>query len=114
AFMNLVSNAIDAMPKGGTLTVKTRSLIRGDKVEVTIGDTGPAIDRKDLPHLFDPYFILKIRPATRCTGLELAIAQLTIQSHGGTIEVDSEEGRGTTFKVKLPVYRETGKLPTRE
>ena len=108
AFMNLVSNAIDAMPGGGTLTVKTRSLIRGDKVEVTISDTGPAIDRKDLPHLFDPYFILKIRPPTRCTGLELAIAQLTIQSHGGTIEVDSEEGRGTTFKVRLPVYSEAG------
>ena len=107
AFMNLVSNAIDAMPKGGTLTVKTCHLIRGDKVEVTISDTGPKIDKKDLPHLFNPYFLLKIRPLMRCTGLELALAQLTVQSHGGTIEVDSEEGRGTTFKVKLSVYRET-------
>ncbi|MDI6759377.1 MAG: sensor histidine kinase [Candidatus Brocadiaceae bacterium] len=105
-FMNLVSNAIDAMPEGGTLAVKTEHLANENKVEVTISDTGPAIDKKDLPHLFDPYFILKIRPSARGTGLELALAQLAIQSHGGTVEVDSEEGRGTTFKVKLPVCKE--------
>ncbi|HHT9140491.1 MAG TPA: sensor histidine kinase [Candidatus Tripitaka californicus] len=107
AFMNLISNALDATPKGGTLTVKTEHLANENKVGVTITDTGSGINENDLAHLFDPYFILKIRPSTRCTGLELALAQLAIQSHGGTIEVDSEEGRGTTFKVKLPVYRET-------
>ncbi|MDI6760988.1 MAG: ATP-binding protein, partial [Candidatus Brocadiaceae bacterium] len=112
AFVNLISNAIDVLPNGGTLTVKTRHLTSEDKVEVTISDTGPTIDKKDLPHLFDPYFILRIRPSTRCTGLELALAQLAILSHGGTIEVDSEEGRGTTFKVNLPVHREAGELPT--
>ncbi|MDI6759376.1 MAG: HAMP domain-containing sensor histidine kinase, partial [Candidatus Brocadiaceae bacterium] len=107
AFMNLISNALDALPKGGILTVKTEHLANENKVGVTITDTGRGINEKDLPHLFDPYFILKIRPATRCTGLELALAQLTIQSHGGTIEVDSEEGKGTTFRVKLPIYKET-------
>ena len=106
AFMNLISNALDTLPRGGTLTVKTEHLANENKVGVTFTDTGSGINKKDLPHLFDPYFILKIRPSTRCTGLELALAQLTIQSHGGTIEADSQEGRGTTFKVKLPVYKE--------
>ncbi|MBI5124848.1 MAG: sensor histidine kinase [Planctomycetes bacterium] len=112
-FVNLISNALDTLPRGGTLTVKTEHLANENKVGVTITDTGHGINEKDLPHLFDPYFILKIRPSTRCTGLELALAQLTIQSHGGTVEVDSEEGRGTTFKVKLPVYRETGEVGSR-
>ena len=107
-FINLISNAIDEMPKGGTLTVKTEHLASEGKIEVTISDTGPGINEKDLPHLFDPYFILKIRPAGRCTGLELALVQLTVQSYGGTIEADSVEGKGTTFKVRLPVYQETG------
>ena len=107
AFMNLISNALDATPKGGTLTVKTEHLANENKVGVTITDTGSGINGKDLPHLFDPYFILNIRPSTKCTGLELALTQLTIQSHGGTIEADSVEGRGTTFKVELPVYNET-------
>jgi signal transduction histidine kinase len=106
-FLNLVSNAIDDMPEGGTLTLKTVHLNGEDKVEITIGDTGMGIDKKDLPHLFDPYFILKIRPTARGTGLELALAQLTVQSHGGTIETDSEAGRGKTFKVKFPVHKET-------
>ncbi|MFN3467263.1 MAG: sensor histidine kinase [Candidatus Brocadiales bacterium] len=105
-FTNIVSTALDAMPKGGTLTVQTEHLTGENKVEVTISDTGTDINKKDLPYLFDPYFILKIRPAGRCTGLELALAQLAVQSHGGTIEADSEEGRGTTFRVKLPVYKE--------
>ncbi len=106
-FTNIVSSTLDAMPQGGTLTVKTGHLDGEGKIEVIIGDTGTGINKNDLPHLFDPYFILKIRPAGKCTGLELALAQLTIQSHGGTIEVDSEIGKGTKFKIKLPILRET-------
>lgn len=104
--INLISSAIDAMPEGGTLRVETEHLASEDKVQVAIHDTGPEIDKKDLPYLFDPYFILKIRPSKRSTGLELALAQLTVQSHGGTIEADSKTGKGTTFRVKLPLYHE--------
>ena len=107
AFANVISIAADAMSNGGVLTFKTMHLYGEGKVEVTISDTGPEIKESDLPHLFDPYFILKIRPAGRCTGLELALAQFTFQLHGGTIEADSGVGKGTTFKVKLPVYNET-------
>lgn len=107
AFANVISVAIDAMPNGGVMTFKTMHLSSEGKVEVTISDTGPEIKEKDLPHLFDPYFILKIRPAGKCTGLELTLAQLTFQFHGGTVEVDSGVGKGTTFNVKLPVYNET-------
>ncbi|MFN3466284.1 MAG: sensor histidine kinase, partial [Candidatus Brocadiales bacterium] len=107
-FVNLISNAIDEMPNGGTLTVKAEHLATEGKIEVTISDTGPGISEKDLPYLFDPYFILKVRPAGRSNGLELALAQLTVQSYGGTIEADSGEGKGITFKVRLPVYQETG------
>ncbi|HHT9139211.1 MAG TPA: ATP-binding protein, partial [Candidatus Tripitaka californicus] len=106
-FMNIISGAINEMPEGGTLTVRTEYLSSEDKVEVTIADTGRGINKNDLPSLFDPYFILKIRPSIKGTGLELSLAQLTVQSHGGTIEADSEEGKGTTFGVKLPACKET-------
>ena len=104
-FMNIISNAIDAMSGGGTLTVRTEHLAREGKVEITIQDTGCGINKKDIPYIFNPYFTTK--PAGRGTGLGLSISQLTIQSHRGSIEVDSEIGRGTTFKIKLPVYRES-------
>ncbi len=108
-FMNIISNAVDAMPEGGKLTVKTSHLASEGKVEVTISDTGCGISKKDLPYIFNPYFTTKA--PGKGTGLGLSIAQLTIQSHRGTIEVDSEVGRGTIFKIKLPVYRET--FPTK-
>ncbi|MFN3467768.1 MAG: ATP-binding protein, partial [Candidatus Brocadiales bacterium] len=103
-FMNIISNAIDAMPGGGTLTIRTGHLAREGKVEIAIQDTGCGINKKDIPYIFNPYFTTK--PAGKGTVLGLSIAQLTILSHRGTIDVDSEVGRGTTFKIKLPVYRE--------
>ncbi len=106
-FTNLISNAIDAMSGGGTLTIGTEYLASEERVVITVGYTGEKVSEKDLPHLFDPYFVFRIRPATRCTGLELPLAQLTTQLHDGTIEADSEEGKGVTFRVKLPIYRET-------
>ncbi|HHT9141432.1 MAG TPA: ATP-binding protein, partial [Candidatus Tripitaka californicus] len=104
-FMNIISNAIDAMAGGGTLTVTTKHLTRENKVEITIADTGCGIEKEDIPYIFNPYFTTK--PAGKGTGLGLSIAQLTIQSHRGSIEVDSEVGRGTTFKIRVPVYRES-------
>ncbi|HHT9119581.1 MAG TPA: ATP-binding protein [Candidatus Hypogeohydataceae bacterium YC41] len=104
---NLLSNAIGAMQDGGALTVKTEYLTSEDKVEVTISDTGHGINKKDVPNLFDPNFLLKISPFGKYTGMELSLVQLTVQAYGGTIKVDSEEEKGTIFKVKLPVYRET-------
>lgn len=107
-FMNIVSNAIDAMPEGGTLTIKTRYLSSEGKVEITFADTGCGINKKDIPYIFNPYFTTK--PTGKGTGLGLSIAQMTVHSHRGNMEVDSEVGRGTTFKIKLPVYRESLRL----
>jgi signal transduction histidine kinase len=104
-FLNIVSNAVDAMPNGGTLTLRTKYLSNEGKVEIIVGDTGTGISKQDLQYIFNPYFTTK--PPGRGTGLGLSIAQLAIQSHRGSIEVDSEVGRGTIFKIKLPVCQET-------
>lgn len=104
-FMNVISNAIDAMPEGGTLTVKSMYIPAEKKVEISITDTGCGISKKDLPYIFNPYFTTK--PPGRGTGIGLSSALLTVQSHRGTMEADSEVGRGTTIKVRLPVHQST-------
>ena len=97
AFLNLILNARDAMPKGGTLTVTTRAV--GGALEVVLTDTGQGIADADLPHLFEPFFTRK----PTGTGLGLSIVQQILQDHGGTIAVASTPGRGTTFTVRLPI-----------
>ena len=96
-FLNLGINALQAMPAGGTLVVSTR-LERG-WVEVSIRDSGPGIQEGVLPHIFDPYFTT--RP--RGVGLGLAIAHRIVESHGGSIDVETEAGQGTIMTVHLPV-----------
>ena len=95
-FLNLGINALQAMPTGGTLVVATQ-LERGWAV-VSIGDTGPGIQEDILPHVFDPYFTT--RP--RGVGLGLAIAHRIVEGHHGSIEVESEAGKGTIMTVRLP------------
>lgn len=96
--VNIIFNAVQAMPEGGSISVGTVLAEGGDFVRVSIGDTGCGIPPENLPHLFDPFYTT--RP--KGTGLGLAIAHEIIQAHGGRIEVESEVGRGTTFHIYLP------------
>ncbi len=105
-FLNLMVNAVEAMPQGGTLTVRTRKG-PGETVTVEVQDTGTGIPREDLGKLFTPFFTTK--PIGKGTGLGLAIAYGIIKMHRGQINVQSQIGTGTTFIVNLPI-----KLPAAE
>jgi signal transduction histidine kinase len=96
-FLNVVINALQAMPSGGTLMVTTRR--GGDWAEIAVRDSGEGIQREILPHVFDPYFTT--RP--RGVGLGLAIAHRIVEGHQGAIDVESEVGKGTTMTVRLPL-----------
>lgn len=96
ALGNLVANALEAMPQGGTLRVGTE--LRCDGLALTVADTGPGLDDEQRRRLFTPYYTTK--PGG--TGLGLAIVQSIVSDHGGRIEVASERGRGTTFSLLLP------------
>lgn len=97
ALVNIIFNAVQAMPEGGSISVGTSLTEDGEFVRVTLGDTGCGIPPENLPHLFDPFY--STRP--KGTGLGLAIAHEIIQAHGGRIEVESVVGQGTTFHIFL-------------
>jgi len=98
-FMNILLNAADAMAGGGTLTIKTD--VRDDVAEISFTDTGGGIAKEDLSKLFDPFFTTK--QTGKGTGLGLAISYGIIQGHNGVIQVQSQLGKGSTFRIKLPV-----------
>ncbi len=100
-FLNLIVNAMEAMPEGGQLTV--RSAERHDYILLTVRDTGAGIPPELVPRLFDPFFTTK----SDGTGLGLSVSYGIIEGHGGHIEVESEPGKFTEFKVWLPIAPDT-------
>lgn len=97
AFLNLIINAIEAMPRGGNLTISTE--LNGNFFRVKIHDTGKGIPEKDIIKIFDPFFSTKLQGV----GLGLSICYGIIVSHGGTIEVESKSKIGSTFTVSLSI-----------
>jgi len=106
AFLNIVKNAFEAMPEGGQFTIRTRDRSDPPKsIEVTFIDNGIGIKKENLSKLSNPFFTTKLRG----TGLGLAICHRIInERHGGKIYIESEENRGTTIKVELPIGRPLG------
>jgi signal transduction histidine kinase len=102
--VNLLQNAIDSMPEGGVLTVKTAS--DGRWVRFAVGDSGSGITTEDLGRIFQPFFTTK--PGTG-TGLGLAISQSIAEQHQGGITVESTVGKGSTFTLRLPRLANGGK-----
>lgn len=105
-FFNIINNARQAMPDGGELLVRTFSARDAGKDFVTVQfkDTGCGIKKGDMGKIFSPFFTTKARDEG--TGLGLSIAHDVVVKHGGVIDVESEEGKGTSFYLKFPVVRE--------
>jgi two-component system, cell cycle sensor histidine kinase and response regulator CckA len=117
SLLNLVSNAAEAMPEGGVITIKTGiqyldkplsgydEVREGDYVVLSISDTGEGIPAPDLKRIFEPFYTKKVMGRSG-TGLGLAVVWGTVKDHQGYINVESEEGKGTTFTLYFPVTRE--------
>jgi CheY-like chemotaxis protein len=120
AVLNLLVNARDAMPNGGTVTVATsaveltrsgaKGLPVGMCVVLEVIDTGRGIPKEQVAHVFDPFFTTK--PVGKGTGLGLAAVSGTVKAHGGSIEVNSDVDGGTAFRVYLPCAEPDGEQPS--
>jgi two-component system NtrC family sensor kinase len=97
--LNLLINACEAMEEGGTLTIRSDYHPDADTVTVSVRDTGVGIDGKDLARIFDPFFSTK----KKGTGLGLSVVNGIVTRHNGKVEIDSTPGKGTDFRVTLPV-----------
>ena len=110
---NLVINATEAMPEGGTLTVRGRNIEvssqdnfpmrEGHYLQLSISDTGAGIPAENLARIFDPYFSTKNTYSQKGLGLGLAVCYSIIKKHDGLLTVESEVGKGTTYHIYLPV-----------
>lgn len=103
-FVNIIINAAEAMDGNGTLSIKTSLGDNGESIDIEFTDTGHGIREEDKKRLFEPFFTTK--EVGRGTGLGLAISYGIIRKHHGTIKVTSQEGKGSTFTVMLPVKKE--------
>ena len=102
--VNLIKNAMQAMTKGGTLTLQTGE--DPDGVWVSVADTGGGIPQEQINRIFEPFFTTK----KTGTGLGLMIVQRIVRSHGGRLELESHADRGTTFRVWLPRHERSPRL----
>jgi two-component system NtrC family sensor kinase len=102
-FLNIVINAIEAMPQGGELCIETKLSENGDELSVSLTDTGIGLSEKEQESIFEPFFTTK----DTGTGLGLSVSYGIIERHGGRIEVQSELGKGATFTVYLPLNSPT-------
>jgi two-component system NtrC family sensor kinase len=100
-FINLILNAVDAMPEGGVLGIRT-SIVEG-RIEIVVTDSGVGISREHIKKIYDPFFTTKI--AGKGTGLGLSVSYGIVQEHGGSISVESSLGRGTSFRLDFPLSR---------
>ncbi len=101
--MNLLLNAAQATPPGGTVTIAAEKVKFNDKIELRVSDTGCGIPADILPHVFEPFFTTK---RNQGTGLGLSISQAYVRSHNGAIHVESLPNRGTTIRIVLPIHQE--------
>lgn len=101
--VNFIINAGEAMNNAGTLTLRTEPDPDRNGVLIVFSDTGCGIPKQHLHHIFEPFFTTKARE--KGTGLGLAISHGIVKLHGGDIQVESEEGKGTTFTIFLPISR---------
>jgi PAS domain S-box-containing protein len=106
ALINLVFNAVDAMPEGGVLTLRTGGAAAGG-AQLEVADTGSGMDEDTRRRCLEPFFTTK---GERGTGLGLAMVYGTVQRHGGDIDIRSEPGRGTTFVLRFPLAKEKPSL----
>ena len=113
--LNLLINARQAMPKGGTITIGLKLLENENMIALSVRDTGSGIPQEKLPHIFDRFFSTKSGPdesGKGGTGLGLSACHDIIKAHNGRIRVESQLGRGTAFTLLLPVVQAS--LPLRE
>ena len=109
--MNLLLNAVEATPPGGTITVLAEKVRFADVIELRVRDNGCGIPSDILPHVFEPFFTTK---RGKGTGLGLSITQNYVRSHGGDIQVESVPDSGTTVRVTLPIQRAGKPEPVNE
>ena len=100
--VNLLSNAVHAMPSGGTVFIRTKPAKNNDNIIIEVEDTGKGIPQEFISHIFDPFFSTK---GAEGTGLGLSISYGIVRRHNGKMEVKSKVGAGTTFFIELPIYR---------
>ncbi|KHF27014.1 Sporulation kinase E [Anoxybacillus sp. BCO1] len=98
-FVNVVKNALEAMPKGGTLTISTKE--EDDRVHIIIEDTGKGIEQERLKRIGEPFYTLK----EKGMGLGLTTSMKMIHEHKGTMQIESKVGKGTRVHIILPTYK---------
>lgn len=115
---NIVNNSLDAMPDGGSLTVKTENYYLdnpadragkipcGEYIKVTIADSGTGINSDSLPYIFDPFYTTKTADKKRGSGLGLSIVHAVMEDHNGFVDIDSQVGRGTSIFLYFPISRD--------